>query len=194
MAKCISRVNSRFNKLRIRGPFKRASLNLSVDAIVIFVLAFSMMGVGLFITKLLRDKSTPLLDEAFDISLLEKMPTSQEPITVQNELTLKKGKQATVPIGFYNKGISELPNVKPKLIVCVSDAGTEVTTGLPIIHALPQKVEGSKAVAYKAILKEAEGVNLPAGKYICNLAMVETMATGTDLQHESKQIYLNLVS
>lgn len=179
---------------RIRGPFKRASLNLSVDAIVIFVLAFSMMGVGLFITKLLREKSTPLLEEAFDISLLEKQPTSQDPISIQNELTLKKGKDSTVLIGFYNVGTQSVANVVPLISNCVDEEGALVTKDqLPVFFALPQTVDGSKAVAYKAILKEKKGTNLAARKYIC-LVEINLQTSPVTPAYASKQVYLNLVS
>ncbi|MBI3031892.1 hypothetical protein HYY69_00305 [Candidatus Woesearchaeota archaeon] len=180
------------SQLRIRGPFKRASLNLSVDAIVIFVLAFSMMGVGLFITKLIREKSTPLLEEAFDINLLEKQPTSQDPISIQNELTLKKGKDSTVLIGFYNVHTQSVVNVVPLISSCVDDEGG-VVTGLPVFFALPQTVEGSKAVAYKAILKEKKGTNLAARKYIC-LVEINAPTAPVTPAYASKQVYLNLIS
>ncbi len=178
-------------QLRIRGPFKRASLNLSVDAIVIFVLAFSMMGVGLFITKLIRDKSTPLINEAFDLSLLDKQPTSEDPIAVQSALTLKKGGKETVLIGFYNKGdFGTATNILPKIVACVSENGEIVSDAdLPVIQALPITVEVSRSDGFTTILKEKKESTLMALQYTCKLAISDATKT-----FESDQITLKIVS
>ena len=61
---------------------RRAALNLSVEAIIIFVLAFAMLGVGLFITDLLREGASKGIQEALGtLEDLGEKPTAQKPIT-----------------------------------------------------------------------------------------------------------------
>ena len=82
---------------------KNASLNLSVNAIVVFVLAFSMLGVGLYVTNLIRENVGSGIISVVNIQDLKSPPSPEDPITISREVSLKKGKETKLDLGYYNK-------------------------------------------------------------------------------------------
>ena len=199
---------------RVRGVFKKASLNLSVNAIVVFVLAFSMMGVGLFIVKMIREQAGKIIPETFDTTLLDKQPTSEDPIAMPDTLQLKKNKQEEVRIGFYNLENDRVVNARPVLRKCIDqnnpedeliydpNAATQATGKLPpLLVGIGQDVGISEAVGYKVTLKEATVTNdadsLSTGTYICEVAIwgkVGLDPSAVDRAVVTDQIYVKIVS
>jgi len=83
----------------------KASLNLSVNAIIIFVLAFAMLAVGLFVTQELRNTAGAGLDKAEElIKGIEEEPTSDRVLVgVGSELDIPANKLIPLGLKFYNK-------------------------------------------------------------------------------------------
>jgi len=97
---------------------KRGSLSLSVNAIVVFILAFAMLGVGLFFINTIREKLVQGATGVFDINQLKNPPTSDRPIVISNEVAVKKSKTVKLEIGFYNKLGSSSAGTHPVILEC----------------------------------------------------------------------------
>src|SRR3989338_9092761 len=84
---------------------RKAALNLSVEAIIIFVLAFAMLGVGIFVTDQLRNIGTQGIETSEDIlASIEESPTADKPIVGIKKagVSLPANDQLELSIGFYN--------------------------------------------------------------------------------------------
>ena len=61
--------------------FKKAALNLYVEAIIIFVLAFAMLGVGIFVTQQVQETASEGLLKARElVSTIDENPTAEKTI------------------------------------------------------------------------------------------------------------------
>lgn len=83
------------------GMTKKASLQLSVNAIVVLVLAITMLGLGLAFTK----GKFAELGERIEVPEPNYPATAEDPIVLAvNEITMKQGKAAGFSANFYNDG------------------------------------------------------------------------------------------
>ena len=92
--------------MRFKKIPKKGAMNLSVEAIIVFVLAFAMLGVGIFVTNQLRDIGQTGVDTSKDIlASIEELPTAEKPIVgiKKDGLDLKANKPLDFEIGYYNK-------------------------------------------------------------------------------------------
>src|SRR3989338_7088467 len=92
----------------MRRKHKKGDLSLSVNAIVVFVLAFSMLGVGLFVVNLIKEKVSAGVERAGNLDDLKILPTSDNPLIVDEEIKVKNKKLTKLDIGFYNNGDYEI--------------------------------------------------------------------------------------
>ena len=187
---------------------KNAALNLSVEAIIIFVLAFAMLGVGLFITDLLREGAGEGIEKALgSLDDIEKKPTSVDPITgiTDEGFNLPFNKVAKLSLGFYNKGNTPAIGAKVLIHYCMSGENGVVVSGDladPTTHpvqafGISADVGQSEAVVFKLSLQNNDAA-LAGGLYFCKLSVVESdEATGSinaDNVYEQKQVAINVVS
>lgn len=85
---------------------RRAALQMSVQSIVVFVLAFIVMGllIGVIHTIFGQISNQTALIQQPGVDL-GAQPSQNEPFIVQNgEVTINKGKDTKVYFGFYNTG------------------------------------------------------------------------------------------
>tara|TARA_Y100000310_G_C20568848_1_gene756936 strand:+ start:201 stop:770 length:570 start_codon:yes stop_codon:yes gene_type:complete len=86
---------------------KKASLNLSIQAIVIVVIAFVVLGLGLgFVKSTFKDITGTTKDVQSKIKeqILEDMRTSGKKLSVSQEVHLERGEETTENIGIVNTG------------------------------------------------------------------------------------------
>ncbi|MCF7799272.1 hypothetical protein K9M74_05200 [Candidatus Woesearchaeota archaeon] len=84
---------------------KKASMQLSINAIVILVLAMAVLGLGLGIVKGIKGKANEFLDYEVDLSATADATT---PIAnVPEELDLRANKENLIHISFYNAGTGD---------------------------------------------------------------------------------------
>ncbi len=174
---------------------KKGDLSLSVNAIVVFVLAFSMLGVGLFVVNLIKDKVSTgigVIDPSKD---LKQPPSSENPLTLDDEINIKKDKLLTQNIGFYNKADTTINNVVVTITGCVDTdpkaSSSDVSEAdLPSVHApILSKVESGNSAGLKISLQ----TSLKTGTYICTLVIKGTDDSNVDLE-ESKQFFLKVTT
>lgn len=184
---------------------KKAALNLSVEAIIIFVLAFAMLGVGIFVTDQLRLIGSEGIKTSQDIlSSIEESPTAEKPIVgiKKSGIDVPFDGQLRIPIGYYNR--MRLTAESATIIVdeCKSTS-TGVTAGMAIdgeypvnVFASTETVSPSTSVGFLVALNNN---NLVGGEtYICKLKVVEesdeTTTTGAAAEYESLTFFLNVIS
>ncbi|MFH0701283.1 MAG: hypothetical protein V2A62_02510 [Candidatus Woesearchaeota archaeon] len=87
---------------------KRGSLNLSIEAIVIVVIAFTVLGLGLaFVKSQLGGigKTSSEVQSKIKDQILEDMRSSGKKLAITQEIILERGKQAIENVGIVNTDV-----------------------------------------------------------------------------------------
>lgn len=172
----------------------KASLSLSVNAIVVFVLAFALLSVGLFFTNLVKDRIAEGALRAVDLNELKNPPSSDNPITIPSQVDIKRGKERRdLQIGFYNKANVIAQQATLRISKCVdSDRNQVEPDSIPKLAAVSIDVDSNSGVGFPVILKEQK---LDQGTYICTLEVYSETMTDSQtppnlLVFESKSFIL----
>ena len=171
---------------------KKASLNLSVNAIVILVLAVVLLGLALAFIRGMFGKMTSKMGEIVDITQIEAKPTADMPITMPNKITIKTNGRTTVQIGFYNIFGSKCDVSINSTPSCKDEDGNPVKKlgkgSLLTISAPPSdNLDGGKSVGFNAIFTE-NGVGTTGKLYVCSLII----KCGN--YNKTKQFYVEVTS
>lgn len=89
---------------------RKASLNLSIQAIVIVVIAFVVLGLGLgFVKNTFKDigGTTKEVQSKIKEQILEDLRTSGKKLSVTSQIQLERGNEIVENIGVVNTGLSE---------------------------------------------------------------------------------------
>ncbi len=177
---------------------KKAALNLSVEAIIIFVLAFAMLGVGIFVTDQLREIGSAGIQKSQDIlEQIGETPTADKALVgiSKSGLDLPYKDQSQLSLGFYNNGRTTAEDAIILIDDCISSSSGETlsyaeTGEYPVkVVSAPTDIEASSA---KGLIATAKNTNLESGEtYICNLKIVKKDITE---EYESMTFFLNVVS
>ena len=82
---------------------KKASLELSINSIVILILAITMLGLGLTFMRGLFKQISTKVSESVSANELTNPPTTDNPMTVApSEITLRQGENSKVTLAFLN--------------------------------------------------------------------------------------------
>ncbi len=180
----------------MKKRFKKATLAISIGAIVIIVIAFVVLGLALVLTKTIFKGATEQIPGIMDIADLGKEPTAETPLTVRKDISIKRGDEKQLDIGFYNRRESTAEDVEISIESCLSVAtGLEVNeSDMPSIRSLKRNVETSEPAGYLVYLKEEK--KLPAGEYLCTIVAVtkSTDPTIEDDVHATQQVSLTITT
>ena len=84
---------------------KKADLSLSINAIVILILAITMLGLGLTFMRGLFKQATEKVESAVNVQQLTNPPTADNPLTVSPAaLTVRSTKSDKLLAAFLNTG------------------------------------------------------------------------------------------
>lgn len=177
---------------------KKGSLNLSIQAIVIIVIAFVVLGLTLTVTDLIFGGLEEKIPGVFDLTQLESEPTSENPITL-GDVKIGRDQSLTMGVGFYNKGEGTASGATFGVVNCLSQGGGEIDPlNIPGVTSISQTVGPSDAAAYKIIFQEN---GLTAGKYICTIGVKcldscpdWTLDIGGEKVYETKQFFLTVIA
>ncbi len=176
------------------------ALNLSVEAIIVFVLAFAMLGVGIFVTDQLREIGVSGVETSQDIlARIQESPTADKPIVgiKQSGLNLPPKELLQLSLGFYNSGKSTAENAIVLIDECKSSS-TEAVSSYDSNGEYPVKVVGlatdvlpSTAIGFDLALTNN---NLVSGEtYICRLKIVQEKSDPI-VEYETMTFFLNVIS
>lgn len=166
-----------------RSRLKRGSLSLSINAIVVVVLAFVMLGLGLTLTNIIFRGATDQVPAAISAIELGTQPTPSVPVTVPREVSIRRGSNTKVQVGFYNIMANTAQNAIPYITECISSDGEILNNieKLPQVNAIANAVGPSEIGAFEVIISLAGRNNFGGGsEFICNLAIVDAT-----LRHQS---------
>lgn len=152
---------------------KRGALELSMNAIVIIVVAFVTLAAILGIGKVIFGKTTDIVPGVIDSSVLDTQPTANNPIVIPRELIITSGQTKLINIGLYNSGTGSVSDVKISVESCVNSSGIEINsaTPAPSISAPTVDISSGNSVAISAIAS-APGVD--KGVYSCNFKAISS--------------------
>jgi hypothetical protein len=169
---------------------RKASLDLSVNSIITFVLAFAMLGVGLYFTNMIKDKIANGTIKVLDSNNLENPADPQNPVTIPREVTLRRGGKLTLDIGFYNSGNSQADAATVKIDNCLREDNTPVPADqLPTLASPSEDVATSSDTGFRTILRDTQS-HLDPMTYICVL-QVYNFNDATEV-YEKKQFFLTV--
>ncbi len=178
---------------------KKAALNLSVEAIIIFVLAFAMLGVGIFVTQQLQDISTEGISTSRDIlASIEESPSAEKPIVgiKKSGLNLPANDQLEIALGYYNSLRSTAEEAIPLIDECKSSTTSTVSSyaldgEYPVaVVGLSENVSPSTETGFQIVVKNNALVS--GETYICKLKIVKESDPAT--VYESLTFFLNIIS
>ncbi|RMF07349.1 hypothetical protein D6764_00025 [Candidatus Woesearchaeota archaeon] len=140
---------------------KRGSLELSVNAIVVLVLAITMLGLGIAFTK----GKFAELGAKIEIPEPDFPATEDQPIVMAtNEITVSTTKDAVFTIKVYNDGSLGSTEVAPT-VTCIFSGTNTVTT-----HTVPQAIPVGEDIGFK-ILVDAAPSTLSGEKGLCTIVV-----------------------
>ena len=148
---------------------KKGSMELSVNSIVVLVIAIVMLGLILgFVKTKFSDISKQLVQEEPEPA----SASSSDPITMsRTEVITGAGKTIALKINLYNMWSSDITNAKPN-IVC---------TGQPALISSqtynPKTIKPAEQQTYQGVIKIG---NVAKGTYLCSMEFSpKTTATAT---------------
>lgn len=155
-----------------RNMKKKGALELSVNSIVIMVIAFVVLGLILTFTRTIFKFGTEKTTGIFEATSLDTMPDAANPLTIDGKVNIKKNEEKTMEIGYYNRNAYPAEKAKLGIYSCIDDSDNDVEMQygaefLPTITSSSQTVAESDSAGFKIIIKES---NLPGGStYICQV-------------------------
>jgi len=181
---------------------KKGDLALSVNAIVIVVISFVVLGLALTLTRSIFKFAGERAESVIPLTELEAKPTPENPITISDTVAITRNGKQTLSVGYYNKNDYSAENAKFFIVFCDDERGQPVDNEKrPTIASPYQTVKASEAKAYKIILTEK---GLESGVYICTAIVHKNNADITADQlsqrapdkpvYETKQFFLKVTA
>ncbi|MBI4440867.1 hypothetical protein HY639_01750 [Candidatus Woesearchaeota archaeon] len=146
---------------------KKGDLALSVNAIVIVVISFVVLGLALTLTRSIFKFAGERAESVIPLTELEAKPTPDNPITISDTVSITRNGKQTLSVGYYNKNDYPAVNARFSMAICQDEDGETIDADKrPIITSPAQTTKASEAKGYKIILTEN---GLESGVYICTV-------------------------
>ncbi len=159
---------------------KKGDLALSVNAIVIVVISFVVLGLALTLTRSIFKFAGERAESVIPLTELEAKPTPDNPISISDSVSITKGGKQTLSIGYYNKNDYTAEAAMFSIAMCQDELGSSVLlSDQPTLTSPAQTVKPSEQGGYKVILIEKG--KLQSAVYICTVAVhnSDTASGGT---------------
>ena len=149
---------------------RKASLNLSINAIVVLILAITMLGLGLGFIRTMFKGATSKLGSAVEGVSLKNPADASNPLTMDEKIDIKQGGENQIEVGIYNKLSDEQTNVAIAIESC-RDTGNIEMPSVPNLAAPPiRSLPTGESAGYKAILSlKGNRDYLVGNTYICSI-------------------------
>jgi hypothetical protein len=173
---------------------KKASLNLSIEAIVIIVIAFTVLGLGLGFVKTqlgTAGDTTSMVQDQIKQQILDDLRTGNKKLTFPAQtINIEKGASKDIAIGVKNTQNSGDLNFE--LIVETLEKqgakGADVSTQVEYFYLKgPFTLKVTDAEAYN-IKVTASG---DKGTYLVSLKVMDT--TNPDVPYAEKSFFVNVI-
>ena len=176
---------------------RKGALELSVNSIVIMVIAFVVLGLILTFTRTIFKFGTEKTTGIFEATSLETQPDAENPLTLPDTVTVKSGGKKTMNVGYYNRNPYQAVDARFGIYDCQDESGNSVEEIanelsktkdeiIPTITSAWQTIEGSESKGYKIIITDN---GLPSGTlYICTVVVYNKGAVDYPYEIESDEI------
>jgi hypothetical protein len=170
---------------------RKGSLELSVNAIVILVMAIAVLGIGLAFVRGALTGAQEKVFTAIKNSELENPASADRPATADLSTKVKNDKSAEIKLGFYNSGSSPV-DVYPFLGDCVKAGTAQSVTSVFTISTGFQKVDPGVAIGFRGYVND--GATASSGEnWVCTLEFRDTQGGGGNVL-ASTQLYITVTS
>jgi len=169
--------------------YKLGSMQLSIEAIIILVIAIVLLGLGIGFIKQFFGKGSESLLGKFE-PLKEDCDVNANSPLIPKEITLKQGESIQTKICVYNNQEKKVKNAVFKFLKCVGPDGVPILSDegankyapnlkddVLVINALGQDIERNRFSGYKvSITAGPSGTTTDSsqlGTYICNIVVTD---------------------
>lgn len=156
-------------------------MQLSIEAIIILVIAFTLLGFGIVFVKNVFGKGGNQVDDYLTTKACTTA-SSEYPIAPQ-KFTVDKGGAFETKLCVYNNAASDLTEVQLKIQGCKAPPNADGTPGayltadIPIsIDVAPLDIKRNKGGEYQPTFRATNAASL--GTYICNIYAQKADSTG----------------
>ena len=175
---------------------KRASLELSIQAIVIVVLAMTILGLGLGVVRsiFVGIKNTgEQLTEQIKTQIQEDLRTGDKKVSFpQSEIKLDKGESVVLGIGIYNKKDTPL-HYKMRFTPINDQNGAPFTIDSPTWFQFDQSkvyISSSAESQIRSIKLTIPKSGVPAGSYFLTFEVLDDDLALPENVYEQKDIFI----
>ncbi|MEM4337012.1 MAG: hypothetical protein QXG86_03340 [Candidatus Woesearchaeota archaeon] len=151
---------------------KKGGMELSINAIVILIIAMVVLGIGILFIRGLFAKSAEKLTTAISAQELKNPATPDQPIVADREVIISRTNPTkTIIISVFNAGTQTAQGVTINMSDCVTSGTTELNAEADYtLKTAPQDIPKNAYVGYQAIVRFNESANLAQGDTIvCKL-------------------------
>ena len=151
---------------------KKASLQLSINAIVVLVMAMVLLGLGLSFIRHLINQGKEKFIGAIDMTEIDNPATASQPLVVDHNVKLKSGGTTFLKLSYYNT----YPTTKSVTIKGTGDNGGVVCYGSNSsatfsLSSISRSVDAGNVVGFRVLLKDADSASLD--RYTCSIKAVD---------------------
>ena len=187
---------------------KKAGMELSINAIVILIIAMVVLGIGILFIRGLFAKSAEKLTTAISSQEIANPATPDQPVVADKEVLLSRTSTTkTIRLSVFNSGSGRATDVNVDMTHCVTSGAIALSdedTGASLVDdssvpyyqlkTAPQDIEKNTYVGYQAIVKFSEGASLAQGDtMVCKLEAKGDVA-GTEVSLGSTTITFSVTS
>lgn len=159
---------------------KKASLSLSINAIVVLVIAIVVLGIILGLVQQWFKKAGGEVPKLLEVPIPGLEADANDPFKMTSEVVVKTGETTKVQASYYNKAISTKTNVSLSLMSCKSVLGADIPAAeLPVLVTIAAPaVEASTNKGFEVIMNTAtEAGKVRPGEYLCQMAVISDEGT-----------------
>jgi len=154
------------SKLR---KYKKAGMELSINAIVILIIAMVVLGIAILFVRGMFGKLGERVGREIAKGEIATPATPENPLTVDKEISISKAElKKSIDISVYNSLSTDASNVKLN-ISCVNSTGGDVPTNKIVLATAPLSIPKNSYVGYRAILSINEDIAKLGESFICRI-------------------------
>ena len=147
---------------------RKGSLSLSVNAIVVLILAITMLALGLGFIRGMFGKVSSQVEQQVETEPEPPIPTRLIPITLSREAVITNaGEKAVMKISTYNPS-NEIWTSKAPAIICLTGDG--IPDPIASQNANLKTIKQGEFKTFDLILTVD---NVPPNTYLCRMTMVD---------------------
>ena len=143
---------------------KKGDLNLSINAIVILIIAIVFLGLALTFTRnIILGSSSKLLTQV-DMADFSNPATADTIMTFDSQLTFKASETKTIKMSVYNKNSDSTNEAQVQITDCQPTGG--ISSSNLIVTSVKTKIDGNSQKSFPIIVA-TKGAKVDS--YICTV-------------------------